>query len=160
VFRTGFGYDLHRLEKGRKLVLGGVEIPGREGLAGHSDGDCLTHAVIDALLGAAGEADIGRHFPDTDPRWNGARSVELLALVMEKLKLAGWRVENVDSVVVAERPLLAPHIPAMKQALAPVLGISADALGIKAKTNEGLGLIGKGKAVACWASVLISRGRA
>lgn len=159
MYRTGFGYDLHRLEKDRKLVLGGVEVADREGLVGHSDGDCLTHAVIDALLGAAGEADIGRHFPDTDPRWKGARSVDLLAVVMEKLRLAGWRVENVDTVVVAERPLLAPHIPAMKQALAPVLGVGPEALGIKAKTNEGLGLIGKGKAIACWASVLVSRDR-
>lgn len=159
MYRTGFGYDLHRLERGRKLILGGVEVADQDGLAGHSDGDCLTHAVIDALLGAAGEADIGRHFPDTEPRWKGARSVELLAVVMEKLRIAGWRVENVDSVIVAQKPLLAPYIPAMKQALAPVLGVGPEAIGIKAKTNEGLGLIGKGRAVACWASVLVRRDR-
>lgn len=160
MYRTGFGYDLHRLEKGRKLILGGVEVPCGEGLAGHSDGDCLTHAVIDALLGAAAEPDIGNNFPDTDPRWKDARSLDLLAIVVGKLRGAGWRVENVDSVIVAERPPLAPYIPAMKKALAAVLGTGEDAVGVKAKTNEGLGPIGEGRAVACWASALISKGGA
>jgi len=155
--RTGFGYDIHRLVKGRPLILGGIEIPSDKGLLGHSDGDCLIHAVIDALLGAAGQPDIGRLFPDDDLRWSGAKSIDLLVLTVERLRSGGWQAVNIDSVIVAERPKLAGHISGMKKILGPVLGLDEARLGIKAKTNEGLGLIGTGEAVACWASVLITR---
>ncbi len=149
--RIGLGYDLHRLVPGRKLWLGGVLIPHPRGLMGHSDGDALVHALTDALLGAAGEPDIGRLFPDTEPAFKDIRSTELLRRVAARLKRKGWRVLQADAVVVAERPKLAPHIPAMKAALAPILGVKPDALGIKAKTDEGLGDVGHGRAVRCWA---------
>jgi len=153
--KVGFGYDIHRLAKGRDLYLGGVKIPHPSGLLGHSDGDCLVHALIDALLGAAGEPDIGRLFPDTDPKYKGIRSPVLLADVVSRLRRRGKRVVNADAVVVAQAPKLAAHIEAMKEALCPVLGVERDSLGIKAKTNEGLGLIGRERAIACWAVVLI-----
>lgn len=153
--RVGFGYDIHRLTKGRDLYLGGVRIPHPLGLIGHSDGDCLVHALIDALLGAAGEADIGRLFPDTDPKYRGIRSTALLRQVMVRLKRRRATVLNADVVVVAQTPKLAPHIEAMKDILCPILGVPKDRLGIKAKTNEGLGLIGREKAAACWAVVLL-----
>jgi len=121
--KIGFGYDIHPLVPGRKLVLGGLEIPFPRGLSGHSDGDALIHAVADALLGAMGEGDIGRLFPDTDPRTEGVSSLLLLAGVMARLKSAGWRVVNVDAVVVAEEPKISPHVPAMKNILCPVLGV-------------------------------------
>lgn len=152
--RIGFGYDIHRLSEGRPLYLGGVEIRHPAGLVGHSDGDCLIHALIDALLGAAGEGDIGRRFPDTDPKFKGIRSTELLREVMRGLR-GRAKVLNADIVVVAQAPKLAPHVEAMKERLCPILGIAEDALGIKAKTNEGLGLIGRERAVACWAAVLL-----
>lgn len=151
----GFGYDIHRLVKGRPLFLGGVEIPHPAGLLGHSDGDALVHALIDALLGAMGGEDIGRLFPDTDPAWSGARSVELLRRVMLRLKRSGRAVVHLDTVIVAQSPKMAPHTEAMKAVLCPILGIPAGALGIKAKTNEGLGLIGREKAIACWAVALV-----
>jgi 2-C-methyl-D-erythritol 2,4-cyclodiphosphate synthase len=153
--KTGFGYDIHRLEAGRRLVLGGVDIPFREGLAGHSDGDALVHAVIDALLGALGEGDIGGRFPDTDARYIGARSAGLLAEVVGLLKERGAEIVNVDTVIVAEEPKMGPHVPAMKAALSPVLGIPETSLGIKAKTNEGLGPVGEKRAIACFAVALI-----
>lgn len=153
--RTGIGYDIHRLAPGRKLVLGGVLIPSPVGLAGHSDADALIHALIDALLGASGEGDIGRLFPDTDPKWKDADSTVLLKAVMARLRKAGFEVLNADAVIVAERPAIAPHVAAMKRVLCPILGIEPDALGIKGKTNEGLGPIGQRKAIACLASVLI-----
>jgi 2-C-methyl-D-erythritol 2,4-cyclodiphosphate synthase len=152
---VGFGYDIHRLSKGRDLYLGGIKIPHPAGLLGHSDGDCLVHALIDALLGAAGEPDIGRLFPDTDPKYRGIRSTRLLGDVVLRLRRRGKRIANADAVVVAQAPKLAPHVGAMKDALCPVLGIDRVSLGIKAKTNEGLGLIGREKAVACWAVVLV-----
>lgn len=155
--RTGLGYDIHRLAAGRRFVLGGVEIPFEKGSLGHSDGDCLTHAVIDALLGASGNPDIGRLFPDEDPRFKDVRSIELLVQVMVRLRSAGWQVVNVDAVIVLERPRLADHIDGMKSVLGPVLGLPGPALGIKAKTNEGLGPVGSGEAVACWATVLIRK---
>ena len=154
--RTGFGYDIHRLEAGRRLVLGGVDIPHPAGLLGHSDGDALVHAVIDALLGALAEGDIGALFPDTDPRYKGARSLGLLEAVMGRLRARGAAVVNVDAVIVAEEPKMGPHIPAMKAALAPVLGIPETAVGVKAKTNEGLGPVGEKRAVACFAAALVS----
>jgi len=153
--RIGLGYDIHRLAKGRALYLGGVRIPHPSGLLGHSDGDCLVHALIDALLGAAGEPDIGRLFPDTNPKYKGIRSTVLLAEVVSRLRRRGKKVVNADAVVVAQAPKLAAHIEAMKEALCPVLGVERDSLGIKAKTNEGLGLIGRERAIACWAVVLI-----
>ena len=153
--KIGFGYDIHRLEPGRPLVLGGLEIPHFKGLAGHSDGDALVHAIIDALLGAMGEGDIGRLFPDTDPRWKGARSVGLLEDVVRRLKQSGGEIVNVDTVIVAEEPKIGPHVAAMKAVLCPVLGLAGSGLGIKAKTAEGLGAVGEGRAIACWAVALI-----
>jgi 2-C-methyl-D-erythritol 2,4-cyclodiphosphate synthase len=153
--KTGFGYDIHRLEAGRRLVLGGVDIPFQEGLAGHSDGDALVHAVIDALLGALGEGDIGGRFPDTDAGYKGARSAGLLAEVVGLLKERGAEIVNVDTVIVAEEPKMGPHVPAMKAALSPVLGIPETSLGIKAKTNEGLGPVGEKRAIACFAVALL-----
>ena len=153
--KIGLGYDIHRLSRGRDLYLGGVKIPYPSGLVGHSDGDCLVHALIDALLGAVGEADIGRLFPDTDPAYEGIRSTGLLREVMSRLRRRRVEVLNADVVVVAQAPRLAPHIEAIKDALCPILGVARDRLGIKAKTNEGLGLIGRERAMACWAVVLV-----
>jgi len=153
--RIGFGYDIHRLEAGRPLILGGTEIPHCAGLRGHSDGDALVHAVMDALLGALGEGDIGALFPDTDPRYEGARSTGLLATVVGLVRRRGGEIVNVDAVVVAEEPKIGPYAAAMKAALAPVLGLPAGALGIKAKTNEGLGPVGEKRAIACYAVALI-----
>lgn len=153
--RIGLGYDLHRLVERRRLVLGGLSIPGPRGLAGHSDADVLVHAVIDALLGAAGEGDIGKLFPDTDPAFKNARSIDLLAVVMKNLRLKGMKVLHVDTVVVAEKPAVGPLVAGMKKILCPILGVSRDGLGIKGKTNEGIGVIGKGKAIACWAVALV-----
>jgi len=153
--KIGFGYDIHRLETGRPLMLGGIAVPYSAGLLGHSDGDALVHAVIDALLGALGEGDIGAHFPDTDPSFAGARSVGLLEHVMGILRTRGAVIVNVDSVIVAEEPQMGPHIPAMKAALAPVLGVPEAAVGIKAKTNEGLEAVGEKRAIACYAIALV-----
>ena len=153
--RIGLGYDLHRLAEGRRLVLGGVEISFSKGLVGHSDADVLVHAIIDALLGAAGEGDIGGLFPDADPRFKDADSRTLLAAVMDRLRSKRLAVRHVDCVVVAEAPRIGPHAARMKDALAPLLGLAPDRLGIKAKTNEGTGLIGEGAAIACWAVALL-----
>ena len=155
--KVGVGYDIHRLVRGRKLILGGVEIPHGRGSLGHSDGDCLVHALIDALLGALGQGDIGQLFPDTDPGWKDIRSTELLEDVVDLLKDRGATIQNVDAVIAAERPRLGPHVNAMKQTLAPILGVPEDSVGIKAKTNEGLGAVGRGRAIACWAVALISQ---
>lgn len=153
--RIGFGYDIHRLEGGRRLVLGGIEIPHGAGLLGHSDGDVIVHAVIDALLGALGEGDIGTLFPDTDPRYRGARSADLLRTIVGLVRERGGEIVNVDAVVVAEEPKIGPHAAAMKAALAPVLGVPAGALGLKAKTNEGLGPVGEKRAIAAYAVALV-----
>lgn len=153
--RIGLGYDIHRLAAGRPLYLGGVEIPSRFGLVGHSDGDALIHALIDALLGAAGDQDIGRLFPDTSPEYRGVRSTELLRRVMARLKKKRLRVENVDVVVVAEAPRLAPYADRIKETLGGILRLPAGRIGIQAKTNEGLGDVGRRKAVACWAVALV-----
>lgn len=155
VMRVGIGYDTHRLVAGRKLFLGGVEIPFPQGLAGHSDGDVLTHAVCDALLGAAGLGDLGQHFPDNDPQWKGARSLDLLARVVELFQEKGLRVVNLDTVIVAQEPRLVPYFEKMRQALAGVLGVEATQVNIKAKTTEGLGVIGGGEAMAAQAVVLL-----
>lgn len=155
--RAGLGYDTHRFKKGRKLYLGGVEIPFTQGLVGHSDGDCLIHAIIDALLGAVGEGDIGQLFPDTNPKFKDIRSIELLKEVVEKTKAKGMEIISIDSVIIAEEPRLSSYIAGMKETLGPILGIERECLGIKAKTNEGMGLIGKRKAIASWALVLMKK---
>jgi len=153
--RVGTGFDLHRLVPGRPLVLGGVRIPHETGLAGHSDADALLHAVADALLGAAGLGDIGRLFPNDDPRFAGADSAALLREVMDRVRSAGWRPVNVDTTVIAEKPRLAPHISAMRQSLARLLDLREDAVSVKAKTHEGLDAIGKREAIAAQAVVLL-----
>jgi 2-C-methyl-D-erythritol 2,4-cyclodiphosphate synthase len=155
--RVGLGYDIHRLTRGRKLWLGGLEIPFPLGLMGHSDGDCLIHALADALLGASGDEDIGRLFPDDDPRTLGLRSSILLRAVVARLKKRGYRPVQVDAVIVAEKPKLAPYIPRMRKILARLLGMKEGDLGIKAKTQEGLGAVGRGRAVTCWAVALVRR---
>jgi 2-C-methyl-D-erythritol 2,4-cyclodiphosphate synthase len=157
MLKIGFGYDIHPLVAGRPLVLGGLAVPGPRGLAGHSDGDALVHAIIDALLGAAGEGDIGRLFPDTDPETTDVSSLKLLGEVMERLKAGGWSVANVDAVVVAEEPKIAPLAGRMKKILCPLLGVAEAGLSLKGKTNEGLGPVGEGRAIACWAVVLIEK---
>lgn len=158
--RAGIGYDIHRLVEGRKLVLGGVEIPFEKGLLGHSDSDVLTHAICDALLGAAALGDIGTHFPDNDPKWAGASSLDLLASVMEMLTEHGYSIANIDATVMAERPKLKPYIQAMRERLASVLGIHVDRVSVKAKTNEGLESVGRGEAIAAQAMALLARAEA
>jgi len=153
--KIGLGYDIHRLVKGKTLYLGGVKIPHHSGLVGHSDGDCLIHALVDALLGALGEGDIGRLFPDNDPKWKGIRSVVLLRKIVPRLKRKKAEILNIDLVVVAQAPKLAPHTERMKEALGSILGIPEEDIGIKAKTNEGLGLVGRERAIACWAVVMV-----
>jgi 2-C-methyl-D-erythritol 2,4-cyclodiphosphate synthase len=153
--RVGFGYDSHRFAEGRKLILGGVEIPFERGLAGHSDADVLCHAIIDAILGALGLGDIGSHFPDTDPKWRDAVSVELLKYTVEMAKLNGYVVSWVDSTVIAERPKLAGYMGMMKSALSRA-GISPGRISIKAKTNEGMGFTGRGEGMAACAVCLLT----
>jgi len=156
--RAGTGYDLHRLVAGRPLVLGGVVIPFDRGPAGHSDGDAVCHAVTDALLGAAAAGDIGQHFPDTDPRWKDASSLDLLRRAVGLLAEAGQEVGNVDVTVIIERPKLAPYIAAMRASVAGAIGIGSDRVSIKAKTNEGVGELGRGEAVAVHAVALVRSG--
>jgi len=153
--RVGIGYDIHRFEVGRTLVLGGVEVSGEAGLAGHSDADVLVHAIIDALLGAAGLGDIGQHFPPDDPQWAGASSLDLLARAMLAVREAGFEVESVDSTVLAERPRLAPHLAAMRDRIAGAMGVDPRRVNVKAKTNEGMGAIGRGEGMAALAVVLL-----
>ncbi|HDZ25744.1 hypothetical protein LCGC14_0773460 [marine sediment metagenome] len=155
--KAGLGYDIHRLVEGRKLFLGGVEIDFPKGLKGHSDGDCLIHALIDALLGAAGEKDIGQIFPDTDPRYNDIQSTALLKKIVGLINEKDMEILSIDSIIIAEKPKLAPYIHQMKEILCPILGVGRDDLGIKAKTNEGLGEIGQGVAIASWAQVLVKK---
>jgi len=155
--RIGIGYDVHRLAKGRALVLGGVSIPFSMGLSGHSDADVLTHAVMDALLGAAAAGDIGALFPDTDPAYEGADSIALLGKVGEHIKGLGYGVVNIDSVVVAQNPKLAPYIPDMRRRIAEALGIPVDAVSVKATTEEGMGFTGAGEGMAAQAVALIER---
>lgn len=154
--RIGIGYDIHRLVEGRKLVLGGVEIPFEKGLLGHSDSDVLIHAICDALLGAAALGDIGTHFPDTDPRWTGVSSLELLARVVEMLADRGYRVANVDATVMAERPKLKPYVQAIRERLASALRVDVDLMSVKAKTSEGLDSVGRGEAIAAQAIALLT----
>ena len=155
--RIGHGYDVHRLVEGRKLILGGVDIPYERGLLGHSDADVLLHAISDAILGAIGEGDIGRHFPDTDPRYKGADSLKLLAHVMKLAEDKGYRLGNVDATIVAQRPKLAPHIPLMRENIAAVLGGDKDRINVKATTTEELGFAGRGEGIAAYAVVLMEK---
>jgi 2-C-methyl-D-erythritol 2,4-cyclodiphosphate synthase len=156
-FRIGHGYDIHRLVPGRALVLGGVRIAFKLGLEGHSDADCATHAVCDALLGAAGLPDIGHFFPNSDPAWKGVDSQVLLARVVAELAKLGYAPVNLDVTILAERPRLQPHIEGMKAALAGSSGLQPDAVGIKATTNEGVGELGRGIAIAAHAVALVER---
>ena len=156
--RIGFGYDSHRLAVGRRLVLGGKEIPHEKGLLGHSDADVLIHAVCDAVLGAVGEGDIGRQFPDTDPAYRGISSLILLERVRKLAVAKGFHVCNVDSTIVLEEPKLASHLPKMAENIARMLQISAAQVGVKAKTNEGMGLVGAGEGAAAFAVVLVEGG--
>jgi 2-C-methyl-D-erythritol 2,4-cyclodiphosphate synthase len=148
--RCGIGYDLHRLAKGRKLIVGGVELPFEKGPVGHSDGDVLAHALCDALLGAAGLGDIGTHFPDTDPKWKGANSLLFLEHARKLLDEKQFAIEHVDAVVITEKPKLGPHFPKMREALAKALGIPPEKIHLKAKTNEGVDAIGRGEAIAAF----------
>ena len=156
--RVGHGYDVHRLVEGRRLILGGVEISWEKGLLGHSDADVLTHAVMDALLGAAGLGDIGTHFPDTDSAYAGADSIKLLERVTALLDHRGWKVGNIDATILAQRPKLAPHIPQMRERLARAMGGSPEQVNLKATTEEGLGFTGSGEGMAAHAVVLIWKG--
>jgi 2-C-methyl-D-erythritol 2,4-cyclodiphosphate synthase len=149
--RSGIGYDLHRLAQGRKLILGGVEVPFEKGPVSHSDGDALSHAICDALLGAAALGDIGTHFPDTDSKWKGASSLLFLEQVRQLLAERGLRIAHIDAVVIIEKPKLGPHFSAMREALAKALGTKLEQINLKAKTNEGVGEIGRGEAIAAQA---------
>ena len=153
--RIGHGYDVHRLVEGRDLILGGVKIDYEKGLDGHSDADVLLHAVSDALLGAAGLGDIGRHFPDTDPQYKGADSLKLLQIVGQKVAAAGYRVGNIDVTMIAQRPKLKDHIPQMERNIAAALGMDAGRINVKATTEEKLGFTGTGEGMACHAVCLL-----
>lgn len=156
--RTGIGYDVHRLVEGRKLILGGVDIPFEKGLLGHSDADVLLHAIADALLGAAGLGDIGIHFPDSDQSYKGISSRKLLAVVAQKIRDNNFSISNVDSVIVAQRPKLASFIPAMRENIASDLGVDIGAVNVKATTTEGLGPEGRGEGIASQAVCTLFRG--
>jgi 2-C-methyl-D-erythritol 2,4-cyclodiphosphate synthase len=153
--RAGIGYDLHRLEPGHRLMIGGVEVPFEKGPVGHSDGDVLAHAICDALLGAAGLGDIGTHFPDTDPKWNGANSLVFLEHLRKLFAEKGLQIFHLDAVVITERPKLGPHFPVMRVAIAKALGIAPECVSLKAKTNEGVDAIGRGEAIAAHAVATI-----
>ena len=153
--RIGQGYDVHPFRQGRQLVLGGVTFEGETGLAGHSDGDVLTHAVIDALLGAAALGDIGGHFPSSDERWRDADSIEMLKQIVKLIAQAGFRAVNVDVTVIAERPRIAPHVVALRQNLAMALGVESARVSVKATTTDGLGALGRGEGIAAMAVVLL-----
>jgi 2-C-methyl-D-erythritol 2,4-cyclodiphosphate synthase len=155
--RVGTGYDSHRFDPDRPLVLGGVHIPEHEGLTGHSDGDAVAHAVIDAILGAAGAGDVGRHFPPGDERWRGADSIGLLERATEILHSHDYRVVNVDVTVVCETPRIGPHASSMARRMAAVMAVGADAVSVKGKSNEGMGWIGRGEGVAVHAVALVDR---
>lgn len=154
--RIGFGYDSHRLAEGRKLIIGGVEVPFEKGLAGHSDADVLCHAVTDAIIGALGLGDIGRHFPDSDPKWKDAVSVDMLKYILGLVRMNGYSVAWVDTTIIAEQPKISPFIDAIKESLSKT-GIPAGNINIKAKTNEGMGFIGRGEGIAAYAVCLLGK---
>jgi 2-C-methyl-D-erythritol 2,4-cyclodiphosphate synthase len=155
--RIGHGYDVHRLVEGRKLILGGVDVPYEKGLLGHSDADVLLHALADAILGAIGEGDIGRHFPDTDPKFKGADSIKLLMHVMALAAATGYLLGNLDATIVAQRPKLASHIPQMRDNIARALDAEPDRINVKATTTEELGFAGRGEGIAAYAVVLLEK---
>lgn len=155
--RVGMGYDVHRLVEGRPLILGGVEVPFELGLAGHSDADVLLHVVIDAMLGAAGLGDIGTYFPPSDPSIEGISSVDMLARVNVLVREHGWRVENVDGTIVAQRPRLSPHVGRMRAVIANTLGVEEDVISVKSKTTDGLGFTGTGDGMAAYCVALLAR---
>ncbi|KPK97088.1 MAG: 2-C-methyl-D-erythritol 2,4-cyclodiphosphate synthase [Omnitrophica WOR_2 bacterium SM23_72] len=155
--RVGIGYDIHRLVEERRLILGGIEIPYKKGLLGHSDADVLIHAVCDALLGGMGDKDIGEHFPETDPKYHNISSVELLKSVVGLIQAKNYRIGNIDTVVVAQEPALSPFKNQIKKNLAQICGIGMDEVNVKAKTNEGLGEIGRVEAIACFAVASLIR---
>ena len=155
--RIGIGYDVHRLASGHRLILGGIEVPFEKGLLGWSDGDVLVHAVIDALLGAAASGDIGSHFPPGDPAYKDISSIELLSLVRDMLYTQGWRIGNIDATIIAEEPRLSPFFERMRESIANALNIDRGLIGIKAKTNEGLGFLGKGEGIAAYAVALVEK---
>jgi len=152
--RIGIGYDSHRLVEGRKLIIGGVEVPFEKGLAGHSDADVLCHAITDAVIGAMGLGDIGQHFPDTDPEWKGASSIQLLKRIIDISRMNGYEVSWIDTSIIAEKPGLSPYFEAMKNRISEA-GIPSGAINIKAKTNEGMGFIGRGEGIAAYAVCLL-----
>lgn len=156
-FRVGQGYDVHALTPGRKLILGGVHIPHHQGLLGHSDADALLHAITDAILGGAGLGDIGGMFPDTGSQWEGADSRALLRGAMDAVRAAGWQVGNIDATIIAQAPRVAPHVAAMRANIAADLGIAAEAVNVKGKTNERLGFEGRGEGIAAHAVALLVR---
>jgi 2-C-methyl-D-erythritol 2,4-cyclodiphosphate synthase len=156
--RCGIGYDLHRLEAGRKLIIGGVHVPFDKGPAGHSDGDVVAHALCDALFGAAGLGDIGTHFPDTDLKWKNADSMQFLEHAARLLDEKEFSIEHVDAVVILEKPKLGPHFPQMREKLAKALSVTSDRIHLKAKTNEGVDAIGRGEAIAAWVVATIEVG--
>jgi 2-C-methyl-D-erythritol 2,4-cyclodiphosphate synthase len=158
MMRIGTGYDVHRLSGGRKLVIGGVDIPSEQGLVGHSDADVLLHAICDALLGAAGLGDIGRHFPDSAPKYKGISSLHLLGEVRRLITEAGYRINNIDATIVAEHPKMSPHVPEMVANIAEAAGIDRAAVNVKATTTEGLGFAGKGEGMAAYAVCTIWKG--
>jgi len=156
--RAGIGYDIHLLVEGRSLFIGGVEIPYIKGLLGHSDGDVLLHAISDALLGAAAGSDIGEHFPDSDARYSGISSVKLLKIVQDLVNSRGYKIVNIDTVIIAQKPVLSPFKKQIKEAIAGALGIEADRINIKAKTNEGQDSVGREESIASYAVAILSKG--
>ena len=154
--QVGFGYDIHKLQKGRKLIIGGVQIPHNKGLLGHTDADVLVHAIIDSLLGASGLGDIGQYFPDTDPKWKDANSMDLLEVVYISLKNKGFSIINIDTTILAEEPKLSTFTSLMKNVLSKALELKGNQINIKVKTNEGMDSVGQENAIAAWAIVLIS----
>lgn len=155
--RIGHGFDAHRLEPGRKFIVGGIEIAHDRGPAGHSDGDALAHAVSDAILGACALGDLGAHFPSSDERWRDASSLDLLASCVNKMRDAGYRIVNIDATVIVQRPVLAPHIPSIRASLARVLGLALTEISVKAKTTDGMGFTGDGSGIAAHAVALIEK---
>jgi 2-C-methyl-D-erythritol 2,4-cyclodiphosphate synthase len=155
--RIGHGFDAHRLEPGRKFIVGGIEIAHDHGPAGHSDGDALAHAVSDAILGACALGDLGAHFPSSDERWRDASSLDLLASCVNKMRDAGYRIVNIDATVIVQRPVLAPHIPSIRASLARVLGLALTEISVKAKTTDGMGFTGDGSGIAAHAVALIEK---
>ncbi len=157
MYRIGFGFDAHKFSEGRKLILGGLEIPFELGLSGHSDADVLTHAICDALLGALGEGDIGTKFPDTDPRYKGVSSLTFLSEILKLVTGEGYEIGNIDCVIVCEKPKIAPHVPAIKNSLSRITGVSESSLGIKATTTDRMGFTGRGEGIASYAVAIIEK---